>query len=109
MNKQEKKSREKESVDKNSAFRQPDTPSNSDHNPERADMRDHKEDQKLEEKWLKIKEKFLEKYSNITNKDIAYKRGEFGSMLGRLERKTGKTRGELDSEIDRWRIGQQKD
>lgn len=49
--------------------------------------------------WNKIKGKLKEKYGELTDDDLRYIEGKEDQMLGDLQKKTGKTKKELSSEI----------
>jgi len=49
--------------------------------------------------WNKIKGKLKEKYGELTDNDLRYVEGKEDQMLGDLQKKTGKTKKELSSEI----------
>lgn len=51
--------------------------------------------------WNKIKGKLKEKYGELTDDDLRYMEGKEDQMLGKLQKKTGKTKKELSSEIDK--------
>jgi uncharacterized protein YjbJ (UPF0337 family) len=56
----------------------------------------------LEGKWKQIKGDFKQKYGKLTDDDTAYTEGKFDEMLGRLQEKTGKSKEDLQHEIDKW-------
>lgn len=62
-------------------------------------------DRELEKKWTEIKDDFRKKYSDLSNVDVSYAPGEFGIMLGRIQKKTGKSHAQLRDEINRWKLG----
>jgi uncharacterized protein YjbJ (UPF0337 family) len=49
--------------------------------------------------WNILKGKFKQKYANLSDDDLAYSEGKEDELLGRLQKKTGKTRDELIKEI----------
>ncbi|MBW2961163.1 CsbD family protein [Mesonia aestuariivivens] len=55
----------------------------------------------LEGKWNQIKGNFKQKYGNVTDDDVTYSEGKFDEMLGRLQEKTGKSKEELQKEIEK--------
>ncbi|HIB36905.1 CsbD family protein [Mesonia sp.] len=55
----------------------------------------------LEGKWKQVKGQFKQKYGEVTDDDVTYSEGKFDEMLGRLQEKTGKTKAELKSEIEK--------
>ena len=59
-------------------------------------------EEQLEGKWNQIKGKFKQKYSELTEDDLAFVEGKFDEMLGRLQEKTGKTKEDIKKEIETW-------
>ena len=57
---------------------------------------------RLEERWPIVQDSFREKYHKLTDDDVKYNKGEFDSMLGRMENRTGKSRSALEDEIRNW-------
>ncbi|MBN2213154.1 MAG: general stress protein CsbD [Bacteroidales bacterium] len=45
--------------------------------------------------WDEHKDKLIQKYPKLTEKDLDFKEGKMNEMLGRLQIKLGKTRKEL--------------
>lgn len=56
----------------------------------------------LEDKWQSVKGPFQREYSNLTDADLDYKKGEFGQMLGRVGAKTGMSDAQLRKKILSW-------
>lgn len=56
----------------------------------------------LEGKWKQIKGDFKQKYGKLVDDDSIFAEGKFDEMLGRLQEKTGKTKEELQDEIEKW-------
>ena len=52
--------------------------------------------------WNVAKGKLKQKYANLTDDDLQYTEGKEDELLGRLQKKTGKTKEELKEEIDKW-------
>jgi len=50
--------------------------------------------------WNSIKGKLKQKYGDLTDDDLTYAEGKEDEMLGKLQKKTGKTRDELVNEIN---------
>jgi uncharacterized protein YjbJ (UPF0337 family) len=50
--------------------------------------------------WNQIKGKLKQKYADLTDDDLKYAEGQSDELLGRLQKKTGKTREELVKEIN---------
>ncbi len=46
-------------------------------------------------RWSEIKGRIKQAYANVTDDDLRYQEGKEEEMLGRLEKRTGKTRGAL--------------
>jgi len=51
--------------------------------------------------WNEIKGKLKQKYSDLTDDDLIYAEGKEDELLGRLQKKTGKTKEELKKEINK--------
>ena len=49
--------------------------------------------------WNTVKGKLKQAYGNLTDNDLKYEEGKEDEFLGRLQRKTGKTKDELKSWI----------
>lgn len=45
--------------------------------------------------WNELKGKLKQAYGDLTDDDLAYNEGKEDELLGRLQKKTGKTRREL--------------
>ena len=52
--------------------------------------------------WNVAKGKLKQKYADLTDDDLQYTEGKEDELLGRLQKKTGKTKEELKDEIDKW-------
>lgn len=50
----------------------------------------------LKGNWNVLKGKLKQTYANLTDDDLKYEEGMEDELLGRLQRKTGKTRDELN-------------
>ena len=48
-----------------------------------------------------LKGKLKQKYANLTDNDLLFVKGKEEELLGRLEKRLGKTKGELSDIIDR--------
>lgn len=55
---------------------------------------------KFKGNWNELKGKIKQKYANLTDNDLMYEEGKEEELLGRLQKKTGKTKQELKSWID---------
>lgn len=53
--------------------------------------------------WNVLKGNLKQKYANLTDDDLMYVEGKEDELLGRLQKKTGKTRDEVLREINSWR------
>ena len=50
--------------------------------------------------WNEIKGKMKQKYADLTDDDLTYAEGKEDELLGRLQKKTGRTKDELKREIE---------
>ncbi|MFW6326980.1 MAG: CsbD family protein [Bacteroidota bacterium] len=50
--------------------------------------------------WNVLKGKLKQKYGDLSDDDLVYVEGKEEELLGRLQKKTGKTRDELVKEIN---------
>lgn len=55
----------------------------------------------LKSNWSKAKTKLKEKYSNLTENDLAYIDGRPDEMFGQIQRRTGISRDELEHLVRR--------
>ena len=53
----------------------------------------------LKGNWNKVKGNLKQKYAELTDDDLMYAEGKEDELLGRLQKKTGKTKEELTAEI----------
>lgn len=51
--------------------------------------------------WNEIKGKMKQKYGDLTDDDLTYVEGKEDELLGRLQKKTGKSKEELKREIEK--------
>ena len=51
--------------------------------------------------WNEVKGKLKQKYGDITDDDLSYVEGKEDELLGRLQKKTGKSKEELKDEINK--------
>lgn len=51
--------------------------------------------------WNEVKGKLKQKYGDLTDDDLSYVEGKEDELLGRLQKKTGKSKEELKEEIDK--------
>lgn len=50
--------------------------------------------------WNVLKGKLKEKYSQLTDNDLLYVEGKEEELLGRIQQRTGRTRREIEREIE---------
>jgi uncharacterized protein YjbJ (UPF0337 family) len=55
---------------------------------------------KLKGNWNQIKGKLKMQYADLTDDDLTYAEGKEDELLGRLQKKTGKSKEELQKFID---------
>jgi uncharacterized protein YjbJ (UPF0337 family) len=55
----------------------------------------------LKGNWNEIKGKVKQQYADITDDDLKYEEGKEDELLGRLQKKTGKTKEEVKDWIER--------
>ncbi len=51
-------------------------------------------------KWNEVKGKLKQKYASLTDDDLTYVEGKEDELMGRLQKKTGKSYEELRDEIN---------
>jgi uncharacterized protein YjbJ (UPF0337 family) len=51
--------------------------------------------------WNEIKGKLKQKYGELSDDDLVYLEGKEDELLGRLQKKTGRTKEELKEEINK--------
>ena len=56
---------------------------------------------KIKGNWNIIKGKLKQEYADLTDEDLTYVEGKEDELLGRIQRRTGKTQEELDRFINR--------
>ncbi|GMQ28190.1 CsbD family protein [Algoriphagus confluentis] len=56
---------------------------------------------KIEGSWKEIKGKLKQKYAELTEDDLMYEEGQTDELLGRLQRKLGRSIDEIKEEINR--------
>ena len=49
----------------------------------------------IEGNWNEIKGKLKQKYADLTDDDLKYEEGKEDEMWGRIQKKTGKAKGDL--------------
>ncbi|MFN3760880.1 MAG: CsbD family protein [Algoriphagus aquaeductus] len=55
---------------------------------------------KIEGSWKEIKGKLKQKYAELTEDDLMYEEGQTEELLGRLQRKLGRSIDEIKEEIN---------
>ena len=58
------------------------------------------ENLELKGTWNEIKGKLKQKYANLTDDDLTFAEGKEDELLGKLQKKIGKTRDEIKKEIE---------
>jgi len=56
---------------------------------------------KMKGNWNLIKGKLKREYGDLTDDDLAYTEGQEDEILGRIQKKTGKTKQEIKDFIDK--------
>ncbi len=51
--------------------------------------------------WNQLKGKIKQQYANLTDDDLLYEEGKEDELYGRIQKKTGKTKEEIKSWIDK--------
>lgn len=54
----------------------------------------------LEGNWNEIKGKLKQKYGDLTDNDLTFAKGKEEELYGRLQKKLGKTKEEIQKEIE---------
>ncbi len=55
---------------------------------------------KLKGSWNELKGKIKQQYADLTDDDLLYEEGKDDELLGRIQKKTGKTKEEVAKWID---------
>ncbi|MGE0589350.1 MAG: CsbD family protein [Cyclobacteriaceae bacterium] len=50
--------------------------------------------------WNELKGKLMQKYGQLTDDDLAFAEGKEDELIGRIQRKLGKTKDEIQREIE---------
>jgi len=58
-------------------------------------------DDKLKGNWNTIKGKLKQEYGELTEDDLVYEEGLDDELIGRIQKKTGKTKEEVKNFIDK--------
>ncbi|WP_343746246.1 CsbD family protein [Chitinophaga sp.] len=56
---------------------------------------------KVKGNWNKLKGKIKQQYADLTDDDLLWEEGKEDELLGRIQQKTGKTKEEVKSWIDK--------
>jgi uncharacterized protein YjbJ (UPF0337 family) len=56
---------------------------------------------KIKGNWNELKGKLKQQFADLNDDDLAYTEGKEDEFLGRLQQRTGKTKGELKDFIDK--------
>lgn len=56
--------------------------------------------QNLKGKWNEVKGKLKQKYADLTDDDLLYVEGKEDELYGKLQQKLGKTREEIEKEMN---------
>ena len=56
---------------------------------------------KIKGNWNEVKGKVKQKWANLTDDDLLYEEGKEDELYGRIQKKTGKTKEEIKSWIDK--------
>ncbi len=56
-------------------------------------------DLKIKGNWNEVKGKLKQKYGDLTEDDLTYAEGKEDELLGKLQKKLGKSKEEISSEI----------
>ncbi|CAG5018110.1 hypothetical protein DYBT9275_05930 [Dyadobacter sp. CECT 9275] len=57
--------------------------------------------QQIKGNWNEVKGKFKQQYADLTDDDLLYEEGKEDELLGKLQKKLGKTRAEVEDELER--------
>lgn len=55
---------------------------------------------KMKGNWNQMKGKLKQQYGDLTDDDLTYQEGKEDELLGRIQKKTGKTKDEVKKFID---------
>jgi uncharacterized protein YjbJ (UPF0337 family) len=56
---------------------------------------------KIKGNWNEVKGKIKQKYADLTDNDLLYEEGKEDELYGRIQKKTGQTKDEVKSWIDK--------
>ena len=60
------------------------------------------DDLRIKGNWNQIKGKLKQQYADLTDDDLTYTEGKEDELLGKLQKKTGKSKDELRKEINNY-------
>ena len=52
--------------------------------------------------WNELKGKLKQQYADLTDDDLLYEEGKEDELLGKIQKKIGKTREEVEREVNSW-------
>jgi uncharacterized protein YjbJ (UPF0337 family) len=55
---------------------------------------------RLKGQWNEVKGKLKQKYADLTDDDLLYVEGKEEELLGKLQKRLGKTRAEIEKEFE---------
>jgi uncharacterized protein YjbJ (UPF0337 family) len=58
--------------------------------------------QQVKGNWTELKGKFKQQYADLTDDDLLYEEGKEDELLGKIQKKIGKTREEVEAEVADW-------
>ncbi|WP_254560774.1 CsbD family protein [Dyadobacter diqingensis] len=58
--------------------------------------------QQVKGNWNELKGKLKQQYADLTDDDLLYEEGKEDELLGKLQTKLGKTRQEVEDEVESW-------
>lgn len=58
--------------------------------------------QQVKGNWNELKGKLKQQYADLTDDDLLYEEGKEEELMGKLQKKLGKTREEVESEVSSW-------
>jgi len=58
--------------------------------------------QQVKGNWNELKGKLKQQYADLTDDDLLYEDGKEDELLGKIQKRIGKTREEVESEVDSW-------
>lgn len=58
--------------------------------------------QQVKGNWNELKGKLKQQYADLTDDDLLYEEGKEEELMGKLQKKLGKTREEVEDEVSSW-------